>query len=304
MTTAAPASARDPRTATAPPDGASRTPTIGLALGAGGARGLAHILVLEVLDEIGLKPKLIAGTSIGALIGAAYAIGMPAYRIRAVVEETLGNRIDLVRQVFAARSDPVQRLLGFLPLRSSMLQPEILLERLAPELDKVSMSDLAIPLKIVATDLVKRQPVVIDSGPVRRAVAASIAIPLIFSPVADGERLLVDGGLVNPLPFDLVADEADITVAVDVSGAAGGSRLGARPAAIEVLVQSLQIMERTITRHKLELRKPDIHLDVDVGAFGILEFWRAEEILAAARPIKARLREELMSEIARRTTGS
>src|SRR5262245_30562990 len=85
-------------------------PSIALALGGGGARGLAHILVLEVLDELGIRPKIVAGTSIGALIGATYALGLPAFRIRATVEEMLGDRFDLMRQLFAARSDPVQKV--------------------------------------------------------------------------------------------------------------------------------------------------------------------------------------------------
>src|SRR5919109_5581844 len=80
-------------------------PAIGLALGGGGARGIAHILMLEAFDELGIKPKVIAGTSIGALYGAAYASGISAAEVRARTEETLGRRFDLVRQLFAARSE-------------------------------------------------------------------------------------------------------------------------------------------------------------------------------------------------------
>src|SRR5262249_32679239 len=126
----------------APPTAAER-PSIALALGGGGARGLAHILVLEVLDELGLRPRIVAGTSIGALVGAAYALGLPAYRIRATVEEMLGDRFDLMRQLFAARSDPVQKVLRLLPVRSALLDAEALLERLVPELDDRDFHDLA-----------------------------------------------------------------------------------------------------------------------------------------------------------------
>ena len=288
MTKASPA--LEPQALPPPPAG---RPSIALALGGGGARGLAHILALEVLDELALRPRVIAGTSIGALVGVAYALGLPAYRIRAMFEETLGNRLDLVRQLFGARSDPVQKVLRLLPLRSSLLNSEVMLERLMPELDGRQFSDLAIPLKVVATDLVAREAVVIEHGPLRRAVAASIAIPLVFSPIHDGARVLVDGGLVNPLPFDLIADSADIVVAIDVSGASKKARFQERPSALEVMFQSLQIMEKSITRQKLALRRPDIYIDVDLDQFGALEFWRPDAIFKAAEPIKHTLRRQL-----------
>ena len=267
-------------------------PSIALALGGGGARGLAHILALEVLDEFGLRPTMIAGTSIGALVGAAYALGLPGYRLRALMEETLGNRFELARQLFAARSEPVQHLMRLFPLRSSLLAPEALLQRMLPELDGRTFADLTIPLKVVATDLAAHAPVVIETGPLRRAVAASIAIPLVFSPVREGDRVLVDGGLVNPLPFDLL-ERADITIAIDVSGASKPAQLGPRPPALEVLIRSIQIMEKSITNQKLAYRRPDIYLDIELDAFNALEFWRAREIIAAAAPVKDKLRREL-----------
>lgn len=280
-------------------------PTIALALGGGGVRGLAHVLVLEVLDELGLRPKIIAGTSIGALVGGAYALGLPASRVRAMFEETLSNRFELVRQLFAARSDPVQKVLRLLPLRSSLLAPEALLERLVPEFDNRAFCDLAIPLKVVATDLVTREPVVIEHGPLRRAVAASIAIPLLFTPVNEGARVLVDGGLVNPLPFDLVTGLADITIAIDVSGASKqatyGNPDGNRPSALDVLIHSIQIMEKSITNQKLKWLRPDIYIDVDLDEFHALEFWRVQDIFKAAQPIKDTLRRQLQRILAART---
>ena len=269
------------------------TPSIALALGGGGARGLAHILALEVLDELGLRPTVIAGTSIGALMGAIYALGMPGYRIRALVEETLGNRLDLVRQLFAARSDPVQKVLRLLPLRSSLLNPQALLDLLAPELGERHFSDLSIPLKVVATDLRQREAVVIEHGVLKPAVAASIAIPLLFTPVTLGERTLVDGGLVNPLPFDLIAGSADVTIAIDVSGAAKQADDDTRFTAMDVMMQSLQILEKSITRQKLNYQRPDIYIDVDLDGFGALEFWRPRQILEAAAPVKDTLRRQL-----------
>ena len=103
-------------------------PSIALALGGGGARGLAHILMLEVFDELGLKPKIIAGTSIGAIFGAAYASGLSARLIRAHTEEVLSQRFDIARQLLSARSEPMLKILNILPVRSSLLKPEALLE--------------------------------------------------------------------------------------------------------------------------------------------------------------------------------
>jgi NTE family protein len=268
-------------------------PSIALALGGGGARGLAHILVLEVLDELKLRPCMITGTSIGALIGAGYALGLPGYRLRAIMQEALGNRFDLVRQLFAARSEPVQHLLRLLPVRKSLLDPQTLLQRLVPELDGRTFADLVVPLKIVATDLAAHETVVIEDGSLSRAVAASIAIPLVFTPVQDGARLLVDGGLVNPLPFDLIEGAADITIAIDVSGASQAAAMSRHPAAIEILMRSIQIMEKSITLQKLAYRRPDLYLDVELDQFGALEFWRADEIMTAAEPIKDKLRRHL-----------
>jgi len=195
----------------------AKLPSVALALGGGGARGLAHILMLEVFDELGIKPTIIAGTSIGALYGAAYASGLSAKQIRAYTEEILGRRLDLIRQLFASRSEPVQRLLRVVPVRSSLLNSATLLDLLYPDQVAKDFSELSIPLKVVATDLASQEAVVLDSGPLRPAVAASIAIPVLFSPVILDGRMMVDGGLANPLPFDLIDGAADITVAIDVN---------------------------------------------------------------------------------------
>jgi len=270
-----------------------RMPSVALALGGGGARGIAHILMLEVFDELGIRPKIIAGTSIGALYGAAYASGLNAHQIRAYTEETLGRRFDLVRQLFAARSEPVQRLLRVLPLRSSLLNPAALLDLLFPGQVAKDFAALQIPLKIVATNLASHEAMVLDSGPLRPAVAASIAIPVLFSPVIIEGRTLVDGGLANPLPFDLIDGAADVTVAIDVNAKTAEADIGPRPTAVEVIVQSIQILQKSVTRERLRYRRPDILIEVAVDHFGVLEFTRPHEILEAAKPAKAELRRAL-----------
>ena len=125
----------------------------------------------------------------------------------------------------------------------------------------------------------------------RPAVAASMALPALFTPVTIGDRLLVDGGLVNPLPFDVLSGEADITVAIDVSGApAAGPGTPAHPSAFSALVSSFQIMQRSIVREKLKAQQPDIYISVEVDAFYVLDFHRFKDILAAAGSAKAQLK--------------
>jgi NTE family protein len=278
-----------------PPGTALATrPTVALALGGGGARGLAHIPILEVFDEMGIRPKIIAGTSIGAIIGAAYASGIPARHIRAHAEIVLRQRFDLVRQVFSARATPLQRILSLIQLKTAVLKPEMLLELLMPPRLARDFASLQIPLRIVTTDINTYQPVVFESGPLMPAIAASMAIPALFTPVISEGRLLLDGGLVNPLPFDLIEGEADITVAIDVSGTAGSPETPAKdPTAIEALFTASQVLQHSIVREKLKYIQPDIFIDVPVNRFGILELHKFREIMAAAEPAVVQLRQKL-----------
>lgn len=271
----------------------ARRPSIALALGGGGARGLAHILMLEVLDDLGLKPTVIAGTSIGAIFGAAYASGLSARLIRAHTEEVLSQRYSFAQALLAARAEPVLKLLNFLPVRSSLLSPELLLDQMLPSKVAKDFAGLVIPFKAVATDFYAQEQVVIDSGDLRSAVAASIALPALFSGVMRENRLLMDGGLVNPLPFDVLEAAADITVAVDVTGATGGPRKRLQPSPLAALVSSSQILQRSIVREKLKASQPDIYIDVDVDKFHVLEFHRFKEVLTAAQPAKEQLQRQL-----------
>jgi NTE family protein len=288
-------------------------PGMALALGGGGARGLAHILVLEVFDELGLKPARIAGTSIGALYGAAYASGLSAKIIRAHTEETLGQRFDLVRQIFAARSTPVSRLLSFVPVRSSLLDANILLDAILPSGVPRTFEQLTIPLQTIACDFYAQSEVVHCSGDLRSAVAASMALPVVFAPVTRDGRALVDGGFVNPLPFDVFPDTTGmISVAIDVSGGAPDARphivanIADRvagpstakqppqtPSATDVLAASSQILQRSIVREKLKARQPDILIECPVDAYSVIDFHKWREVLAASLPIKDQLKRQL-----------
>ncbi len=268
-------------------------PSIGLALGGGGARGLAHILMLEVFDELGLRPSIIAGTSIGALYGAAYAAGLPARQIRDLTEQALGRRLDLVRLLFGARAEPILKLLRILPIRRALLDPEQVLGALLPKSIPQDFHALGIPLKILATDFYEQEPIVITSGPLRSAVAASIALPALFSPVIREGRVLMDGGLVNPLPFDILRGEADLIVAIDVSGASTGPGRHLQPTPFNAIVSSSQILQRSIVREKLKAEQPDVYIDVDVDEYSVLDFHRFRKILAAAEPAQEKLRRQL-----------
>ena len=271
----------------------SSSPTVGLVLGGGGARGLAHILMLEVFDELGIKPKIIAGTSIGAIFGAAYAAGLSGREIRAATEETLTNCFELFRGLFSARAPRADK--SFTPFggRSAFLAPTALLDVVLPQRVPQDFEALEIPLKIVASDFYALESVVFSSGPLRPAVAASMSLPVIFEPVLIEGRSLVDGGLTNPFPFDLIAGEADVLVAIDVSGSPVPSSSRPRPTAIEALFASSFLFERSIVCEKLKSHRPDIYIDAGTGRYQALDFLKVRQILAAGRPAQEMLRREL-----------
>lgn len=275
-----------------------RRPTVALALGGGGARGLAHVLMLEALDELGIRPVAIAGTSIGAIFGAAYASGLSAREIRAHCDVVLGERLGLLREVFAARAGS---LFSLFSARSALLDPAALLELLMPRNLALDFSGLAIPLEVVASDFYAQEPVVLATGALRHAVAASMALPVVFQPVLHEGRALIDGGLVSPLPFDLLAGKADIVIAIDVSGTSVPSDRRPHPSAAEALWATAFIFERSIIREKLKSQRPDIYIEAGTGHFQVLDFLRFNDILAAAMPAKERLKTSLARMLATET---
>jgi NTE family protein len=272
---------------------ALRRPSIGLVLGGGGARGLAHILMLEVFDELGIKPSIIAGTSIGAIFGAAYASGLSAAEIRAHTLEALTRRFDLIRGLVAARAQGTGKLWNLLAARAQFLAPEALLDLVLPKRVARDFDELAIPLRIVASDYYALEAAIFSVGPLRPAIAASMALPVIFEPVEIDGRTLIDGGLTNPLPFDILKGEADVIVAIDVSGVTVLSAKRTRPTALESLFGASFLFERSIVREKLKSGQPDIYIDAGTGRYQALEFLKVREILAAAEPAKAQLRIKL-----------
>ncbi len=271
----------------------ARTPTIGLALGGGGARGLAHIAMLEAFDELGLKPNVIAGTSIGALYGAAYASGIPGRDLREHTRYILSQRLGLIRDLFVRTAQPFQRLLSVFGARSAILDPATVLDVILPREVKETFAECEIPLKIVASDFYDQEPKIFTEGRLRTAVAASMALPVIFQPVIFEGRALIDGGLTNPLPFDLLLPETDIVVAIDVSGAPVPDPRRVAPTAFAALFSSAFLFERTIVREKLKARQPDILISAGTSQFQVLDFLKCDDILAAAEPAKERLKQQL-----------
>lgn len=278
---------------TADTDGhASRNfPTTGLALGSGGAGGLSHIAILRVYDELGTRPARIAGTSVGAVIGALYAAGLTANEIEAIFKAFAGSELDVLSGIL--ESD-----LGISDLFRSGLEngglvdPSGFLEFLAGHMEATRFRDLEIPLTLVATDFWSGEPVILEHGNLLEAIHASIAVPGLFEPVRRGEQLLVDGGTSKPLPFDLLLGHVEKTIAIDVTG----NRVpnGTNDGALSLLFKTFELMQQSITREMRHHREPDLYIRVDTSGIRLLEIHRLEEILRQAEPAARQLRETLL----------
>ena len=274
----------------------SAEPRIGIALGGGGAKGLAHIALLGVLDELNVRPAAIAGTSIGAIIGSMYAAGMTAAEIRTAVDDF----IDMPSTFEEFRNS--KRSFGWLDLlslefgRSHLLQADAFLTELGRLIQVTEFDQLQIPLQVVAADFWARQQVVFDSGSIIRAVEASFALPGVFRPVVIDEAVLVDGGCVNPVPFDLLATHCDIVVEIDVLG----KRMpqdDLMPSYTEALFNTFQIAEKTIVEQKRSAWPPDIYIEPGIQNVKVLEFQKSAEIYAACAPDYELLKRELEDKI-------
>jgi NTE family protein len=262
-----------------------------LALGAGGARGLAHIAVFEALDELGLRPAAIAGSSIGALGGALYAAGMTGKAIRRHVIGLAHNRAEVWRRLMLARAGTIGDLFGgdFSAVR---LDAEKVVRQFLPDDAPQEFSGMAIPLTVVASDLHARREVAFTTGPLGPALGASIALPTIIRPVVIDGRVLIDGGATNPLPFDLLRGSADVIVAVDASGRPVAERRSV-PNAIEATYATVLVMTSTIINEKLRHEAPDVLVRPNVGSFRGLNFFQASAILRLAEPVKTELKAAL-----------
>ena len=255
----------------------SSMPRIGVALGGGSARGLTHIPYIEAMDELGLKPAIIAGTSIGALIGSGWANGMSGAELREHSFSVLGTMRIIAGRLWGAQ---IRNLGGLIANGLNMqLDAERVVEAFLPDPFPTEFKDLSTPFYVVATDFQSWHQVVFTDGRLRQAIAGSIAIPGLFKPVAYANHTLVDGGVVNPLPLDQVAD-TDIIVGIDVNGDPSEVIKRTNHNAADVWFGSAQIMMHSLTAHMMAAYPPDVYVRPHVMPFGALEFWRVREIIA------------------------
>lgn len=260
---------------------------IGLALGGGAAKGLAHIPVLEAFDEIGVRPSVIAGTSIGAIIGACYASGMTGSEIRNHALELFTTRRELLRRIFLGESQRWSSIFSL--IRPGIVAPEVLLQAVLPRSIPQTVEELSIPLLIVATDYYAQEEVVLDHGPLVPAIGASSSLPGLLSPISLKERTLIDGGFVNPTPFDIIKSRVQFTIAVDVTGRQDTEN-HEFPGPLRATISAFQIALHSLVQAKLACVQPDLLLRPNVGAFDGLEFYKVREILDASQPVKDQLK--------------
>ncbi len=268
-----------------------KRPKIGLALSGGGARGLAHIGVLEWLEENRIPVDYVAGTSIGGLVGGMYAMGMTPDEIRRLIEtidwdETLRGTPAFDRLTFRRKQDRRSYQNDIeLGLRNGLntaagLNPGhkigLLFDRLTlPYSGIASFDELPIPFRCVATDMVEAKPVILKDGSLSEALRATMSLPGIFTPVERDGRVLADGGMMNNIPTDIVKQMgADLVIAVDA-----GTPLGDRKALaslLGVLQQSIGVM--TIENDRRNLRLADIVLSPELEQYSLFDFQDAPKI--------------------------
>jgi NTE family protein len=259
-------------------------PAVGLALGGGGAKGLAHILMLEALDDMGIVPRVIAGSSIGAIIGALYASGLKGREIRAQIEQFFVGQDDVEHKLFALPKSI--RWLDFIDpafVMGGLLDSSDFISYIGELMPARRFRDLKIPLKVVTAELMTGEQVVIDSGKLLPAVQASMAVPGVFPPVEIDGRTLVDGGVANPLPYDLVEPDSDIVIAIDVSGSRD-FEADEKFSSLGVLLQSFNVMSHNILTEKLRHQRPTVYVKPDIRNVQILEFYKARQVFEQAQP--------------------
>ncbi len=259
--------------------------TTGIALGGGGVRCLAHIPVLEALDELRIRPKLISGTSMGAILGALYASGMSGSEIRAKVLDHVILEDDGLRDVFEKKENLLKWVSVFKAnfSRGGLVNTQGYIEYLFNGLKGIRFEELEIPLMVVAADFWTGEQVVFDSGPLLPALQASMAVPGIFSPVIISGRVLVDGGAVNMVPYDLLFERVNYTIAVNVSRVRFPNKHKI-PNALESVMGTFEIMQCAVMAERMKRRKPDLYLCPDLRDIRLLDFSKIPDVLVQAQP--------------------
>ncbi len=257
-----------------------RPPRIGVALGGGAARGFAHIGVIQVLEEAGLKPDLVVGTSAGSLVAALYASGKTGAELA-----TLADAMD--EWAFTDWSYPGRGL----------IRGEGLAKFVRDHTGGRTIEQLRMPLGIVATDLENGQPILFQRGDVGTAVRASSAVPAVFQPVRIGAREYVDGGLVAPVPVRFARQMgAELVIAVDISAPPEGNTTGD---AMRMLLQTFAIMGRSI--NNFELREADLVLRPSLAGVSGADFAARKRSIQAGREVTLAQLGELRQRVAAKT---
>jgi NTE family protein len=264
---------------------------IGLALGGGGAKGLAHIVALEAFDQAGIRPVAITGTSIGAIIGGAYAAGYSARAIREHALKVFRDRTDVMAKIFRARTGSFSDIFSGAFGNIVQVDGETILREFWPPSMPERFSDLRMPFVAVSTDFYGREEAAISEGLIRPAVAASLAIPGLVKPVSINNRLHIDGAAANPLPFDRMPVPCDLIIAIDVVGGPESDDASTQPSVLEATLGASQIMQMAIMEAKLANASAKVHLlQPKVAGFSALDFFAVKQILVAAEPMRAEIK--------------
>ena len=263
---------------------------IGLALSAGGARGLSHIVILEAFEELGIKPHLISGSSIGAVVATGYASGMTANEMKDSVREIILRKNHKSKDLF--KGIDMLKLLNLVDLTvnsGGLIKGNKFINFIEQKIKKKNFEDLNIPIKIIATEYWNKKEVIFDSGELMPSVKASYSLPALFTPVKIDKGLYLDGGLVNPLPYDILLKECDIVVGIDVlaKNSVNGNNA---PSSLDTLFSSFQIMQNSILKEKLNSSAPDILIKADIKGVRLFEFNKAEDIWEQALKYKDELK--------------
>ena len=281
QTVPAPTPVPPPAPTPAPPSPAPppppRPPRIGLALGGGAARGFAHIGVIQVLEEAGIRPQLVVGTSAGSLVAALYASGKSGAELAMLA---LGmDESAITDWAFPGRG---------------VIRGEALARYVREQTGGLSIEKMKLPLGIVATDLDSGQAILFQRGDPGVAVRASSAVPAVFQPVKIGEHEYVDGGLVSPVPVRFArAMGAELVLAVDISSPPEGQATGD---AMRLLLQTFAIMGKSINH--FELRDADVVLRPKLNGVGSADFAARQRTIMAGREAALAALPELRARIA------
>lgn len=271
-------------------------PKIGVALGGGAARGLIHIPFIEAMDELGLKPAKIAGTSIGALLGAGWAAGLKGKEIREFSYEYLGSMRSILGRIWKTRLKNLSSVMR--KTMTMQLDACEVINSFIPDIVPKDFDELNIEFSTIATDFQTWHQVVFSHGELVPAIASSIAIPSVFKPVEFSDRLLIDGSVVNPLPLDEAGRDMDLLVGIDVNGSpAELEEEDDNPSLIDVGLGSAQILMHGLIANKLADFPPDVYVRPQLEPFKSLEFWRVKEIVESGDKDKEFFKRQLAKKV-------